>query len=99
MLRTGDLGKIFLLYPDAWLNGTPKRATIRAFNRGLGVASLVALFVSFALLHHRLFGVALVAVLGSNPYQVVEPPHPQQCVRPPDRDRVADGRAARSADS
>ena len=71
-LRTGDLGKIFLLYPHAWVNGTPKRATLRAFNRGLGIASLLALFVSFALLNHRLLGTTLVLVLGSHPFQMVE---------------------------
>jgi hypothetical protein len=72
VLRTGDLGKIFLLYPDAWIKGTPFRATVRWFNRLLGVTSLLALFVSFSLLNHRLFGSALVLLLGSNPFQLVE---------------------------
>ena len=72
VLQTGDLGKIFLLYPDAWITGTPKRATARWFNRLLGVASLLALFTSFSLLNHRLFGSTLVVVLGSNPFQLVE---------------------------
>lgn len=72
LLRTGDLGKVFLLYPDAWISGTPRGATVRWFNRLLGVASLLSLFVSFSLLNHRLFGTALVVVLGSNPFQLVE---------------------------
>lgn len=71
-LRTGDLAKIFLLYPHAWYYGTPKRAKLIAFNRLLGVASLLALFISFSLLGHRVFGSALVALLGSNPYQLIE---------------------------
>ena len=72
VLQTGDLGKIFLLYPDAWVNGTPKRATLRSFNRGLGIASLLALFVSFALLNYRLLGTTLVILLGSHPQQLLE---------------------------
>lgn len=71
-LRTGDLGKIFLLYPDAWAKGTPWRASVRWFNRLLGIGSLLALFVSLSLLNCRLFASTLVLVLGSNPFQLIE---------------------------
>lgn len=68
-VRTGDLAKIFLLYPSAWLSGTPRRATLAPLNRALGVSSLLALFVSLCLLERRLLASALVIALGSNPYQ------------------------------
>ena len=69
-LRMGDLAKIFLLYPHVWLTGTPQGATLLPFNRLLGVASLLALFVSLSLLQRRLLGSILVIVLGSNPFQL-----------------------------
>jgi hypothetical protein len=72
ILKTGDFGRLFLLYPDAWITGTPKRATILWFNRLLGISSLLAVFVAFGLLDHRLFGTVLVLVLGSNPFEIVE---------------------------
>ena len=71
-LTTGDLAKVFLLYPDVWLHGVPREARLRTFNRLLGAASLLALFVSLSLIHHRLLGSVLVAVLASNPFQWVE---------------------------
>ena len=71
-LKTGDFGRLFLLYPDAWIEGTPKRSTILWFNRLLGISSLLAVFVAFGLLNHRLFGTVLVLVLGSNPFEIVE---------------------------
>ena len=47
-LRTGDFGKIHLLFVDAWLNGTPKWATLLGFNRLLGIASLLAVFLALS---------------------------------------------------
>ncbi len=69
-LRTGDLAKIFLLYPHVWWTGTPKHASLVPFNWLLGVVSLLALFFSLSLLQHRLLGSILVLVLGSNPFQL-----------------------------
>lgn len=71
-LRTGDLAKIFLLYPDAWLRGTPRGATLFTFNHILGIGSLLAVFVSFSLLDHRLLGSLLALLLGSHPHQLAE---------------------------
>lgn len=71
-LRTGDFGKIHLLFVDAWLNGTPKWATLLGFNRLLGIASLLAVFLALSLLDHRLLGSLLVLVLGSNPFLIEE---------------------------
>jgi hypothetical protein len=69
-IRSGELAKILLLYPDAWTNGTPRGATLETSNRVLWVGSLLALFVSLSLLEHRLLAVALVALIGSNPFQL-----------------------------
>ncbi|NRA01650.1 MAG: hypothetical protein HRU00_03515 [Myxococcales bacterium] len=69
-VRTGDLAKIFLLYPHVWRGGAPWEASLMPFNRLLGIASLLALFVSLSLLQHRLLGSILILVLGSNPFQL-----------------------------
>ncbi len=71
-LRTGDFGKIYLLFADAWLNGTPKRAKFLGFNRLLGIGSLLAVFLALSVLDHRLLGSLLVLLLGSNPFQIME---------------------------
>lgn len=71
-LQTGDFGKIFLLYPHAWWTGSPKNVSLQTFNRILGVGGLVLLFVVLSLVEHRLLAAVLVAVLGSNPYQLFE---------------------------
>lgn len=71
-VRTGDLGKIFLLYPDAWLRGTPRGVTLQAFNRIFLTLALLALFVAFSLQQHRLFAVVLVALFGANPFLLRE---------------------------
>lgn len=70
-LRTGDWGKILLLYPAAWVAGSPRHATLLTFNRALGILSLLALFVSLCLLEHRLLAALLVAALGSHPMELV----------------------------
>jgi len=67
-LRTGDLAKVYLLYPHAWRHGSPQRATLLSFNRALGLASLLAIFISFGLLGHRLLGSLLVILIGSDPF-------------------------------
>lgn len=70
VIRKGDLGQIFLRYPDVWRGVRPANATPRTFNGAIAVASLLALFVSLSLLEHRMLASFLVAVLGSNPYQL-----------------------------
>ena len=71
-VRTGDLGKVFLLYPDAWLRGTPEGVSLHAFNRIFFTVSLLALFVGFSLQQHRLFAIVLVALFGSSPFLLRE---------------------------
>jgi hypothetical protein len=70
VIRTGDLAKVFLLYPDMLRVKSPRRATLWTFNRMLGTGSLVCLFVSLCLVQHRMLGVLLVGLLGSNPFQL-----------------------------
>ena len=69
-IRTGDLGKIFLLYPDLLRVDSPQKATLWTFNRILGIGSLLCLFCSLSLVHHRMLAVLLVLLFGSNPFQL-----------------------------
>lgn len=71
-LRTGDLARIYLLYPGAWWEGSPRDATLIPFNFLLGAGALLALFVSFSFQQHRLLGSLLVALLGSHPMVLAE---------------------------
>jgi hypothetical protein len=70
IIRAGDLGKIFLFYPDLLRVESPLDARLRTFNRMIGIGSLLCLFVSLCLLQHRMLGTLLVGLLGSNPFQL-----------------------------
>ncbi len=72
VVRKGDLAQLFLLYPDFWSSGKAAHATARTFNRWLALAASLALFVSLSLCHRKLFGLLLIAVMGSNPFQLVQ---------------------------
>ena len=50
----------------------PKDATLRPANFLVGAGSLVAVFVSFGCLGHRVYGTLLVLLLGSNPFLLGE---------------------------
>lgn len=69
-LRTGDHGKILLLYPSAWWRGSPREVSLVEFNFAFATLSLIALFVAFALCQHLLLGSVLTLLLGSHPYQL-----------------------------
>ncbi len=63
VIRKGDLGQIFLLYPDFWRTGKTLDATPRTFNQGLALASSLVLFLGLSLAGHRLLAVLLVLLL------------------------------------
>ena len=71
VIRKGDLGQIFLLYPDFWRSGRTLTATPRTFNQGLAIVSSLVLFVGLSLAGHRLLAVFLVLLLGSHPFQLL----------------------------
>jgi len=71
-VRKGDLAQLFLLYPDFWVRGKAAQATARTFNRWLALAASLSLFVSLSLCHRKLFGVLLIGVMGSHPFQLMQ---------------------------
>ena len=71
VVRKGDLGQLFLLYPDYWRKGTTLDTTPRTFNRALALVASLFLFVGLSLTGHRMLAVLLVALLGSHPFQLL----------------------------
>lgn len=70
--RFGDYGKLFTLWPDALLRGDPARATPRPFNQLLFISALVAVWWAFWRECRALLGTLIVALVGSNPFQLLE---------------------------
>jgi hypothetical protein len=70
--RFGDYGKLFTLWPDAWLSGDPRHASPLPFNQALFVLALLATWWAFWRERRPLLGAVLVALVGSNPFQLHE---------------------------
>src|SRR5207253_7015123 len=71
-IRTGGFLETYLFLPDAWRLHSPRRAEVRMTN-GLGfLLGLLALYASGWYSRTPVFGVILVALLGSNPFQLFE---------------------------
>ena len=70
--RFGDYAKLFLFYPDTWLRHDPAHPSAQPFNQALFVLSLLAVFWAFWLEGYALLGTLLVALVGSDPFQVLE---------------------------
>lgn len=71
-IRTGDRGKLFLYYPDAWLRGTAKGVKVNSANAIAAIVSLLGLYVSFVWIGMPLLGVLSILLLGSNPFFLYE---------------------------
>ena len=71
-IRTGDLGKIFLFWPDALIKGHPGDLSVRGFLAAAFAAALLGLLVSFWKVEHFPLGLLMVLFLGSHPFQVFE---------------------------
>jgi len=70
--RFGDYGKLFTLWPDAWLRGDPARPSAKPFNQVLFVSSLLAVWWAFWRERRPLLGALIVLLVGSNPFQLYE---------------------------
>jgi hypothetical protein len=70
--RFGDYGKLLLFYPDVWLHHDPGHPSTRPFHEILFVAALLAVFASFWREGHGWLGLAIVVLVGSDPFQVLE---------------------------
>ena len=70
--RFGDYGKLFTLWPDAWLRGDPAHPSPRPFNQFLFITSLLAVWWAFWRERRVLLGTLIVLFAGSNPFQLYE---------------------------
>ncbi len=70
--RYGELGVILLYLPAAWLRGSPEALSLRPANGGAWVLALLAVFVAFWWAGHPIQGAIIVALVGSNPFQLYE---------------------------
>jgi hypothetical protein len=68
--RSGDRGRTFLFFVDAWLNKRSLAVSIKPAHELAFVSGLVALVFSFWFIRRTLAGVGLALLLGSNPFQL-----------------------------
>ncbi len=71
-MRYGDLAKTYLYLPHVWLKGRPVRPRMLHANALGFTLALLALFAAFWSAEKTLLGVLLVALIGSNPFQVYQ---------------------------
>lgn len=71
-LRIGDHARIWLYLPGAWLEGAPRHLTIMPANAAAFIAALLAVFASFWWSGRPILGSLVVALSGSNPFQIYE---------------------------
>jgi hypothetical protein len=68
-VRCGDCGKLFLYLMDPVT--ADRRPSVGRFNRWMFLSSLAAVLVSFWILRRPLLGILLVALVGSDPFQLI----------------------------
>lgn len=68
----GDVGKILLFMPAAWLRGTPSEPSIVWQMQTLFIGSLLLLLMAAWYVNRFVLGVFLVLLIGSHPFQVFE---------------------------
>lgn len=71
-IRTGDLGRVMLLLPHAWLTGDPADTDVRFTLAPLFVVSLLMVLVSFWMNDYFYIGALIVLFVGSHPTQIYE---------------------------
>jgi hypothetical protein len=71
-IRFGGWLATYLYLPDVWRLGSPQHAEMRVTNGLAFICALAALFVSCWVSRVRIFGAVLVALIGSNPFQLFE---------------------------
>jgi hypothetical protein len=70
--RGGERGRVLLFLPDALLKGAPRAPSARPSHALVFTAALAALFTAFWTMGRPLLGASMVALLGSNPFQLFE---------------------------
>lgn len=68
--RSGDRGRTFLYFVDAWFRHDAVTPSVKPANRYAFTLALCALFVSAWAIHWTLRGALLVFLIGSNPFQL-----------------------------
>ena len=71
-VRVGDLGRVWLYMPDVWWRGSTRNPDVRPANALGFLVALGALFTSFWWIRQPLLGGILVALIGSDPFQIFE---------------------------
>lgn len=69
-LGSGERGRAYLYFVDAWLGGDPLAPSLRPANALAFGAALVALFAAFWWVRRPLTGALLALLLGSSPFQL-----------------------------
>jgi hypothetical protein len=70
--RFGDYGKLFTLWPDAFLRRDPTHPSPKPFNQALFIAGLIAVWWAFWREGRLVLGSLIVALVGSDPFQIYE---------------------------
>jgi hypothetical protein len=68
--RSGDRGRTYLFFIDAWLNKRSLAVSIKPAHELAFVSGLLALVLSFWFIRRTLAGLGLALLLGSNPFQL-----------------------------
>ncbi len=72
VIRSGDLGKIWLFGPSAFLKGDAREPTAAEFNHWFFVLGLIGVLVATWFVGQFPLGVFLVLLIGSHPFQLYE---------------------------
>jgi hypothetical protein len=70
--RFGDYGKLFTLWPDAFLSRNPAHPSAQGFHQTLFIAALLSVWWAFWRERRVLLGALVVLLAGSNPFQLYE---------------------------
>jgi len=71
-IQSGDLGKVWLYLPEAFLKSEPREVKVFWLNGWLFMLALVVLLVALWYVDRFALGILLVALLGSHPFQLFE---------------------------
>ncbi|MBI4789476.1 MAG: hypothetical protein HY782_20795 [Chloroflexi bacterium] len=72
VIRSGDLGKVWLYGLDAWLKGEPRDVSAAEFTKWFFVLGLIGILVAMWYADQFLLGLLMVVFIGSHPFQLYE---------------------------
>jgi hypothetical protein len=70
--RYGDHGKVWLFFPHVWLFGFDPPPNVLAANSAAFILGLILVYAAACHIRRPILGLALVAFIGSNPFQLYE---------------------------